>query len=106
MAFKADLKEAAHRHYGDAKLLQDSRRFSGAGYHYGLAAECAIKAKLSDCGVRDDDAAMWLHFPALIGTARQVAQGRAGGSLAAILNRPNLMSGWAIRMRYARNGMV
>ena len=50
MAFIPDLDAAANRHYEDACTLQSAKRFDNAGYHFGLAAECAIKKKLRDLG--------------------------------------------------------
>ncbi|NEX21951.1 hypothetical protein G3480_16835 [Thiorhodococcus mannitoliphagus] len=62
MAYDIHLEQSANRHYCDAKLLMDKQRFDTAGYHFGIAAECAIKHLMRNAGVRADDPAIWKHF--------------------------------------------
>ena len=43
---KEDFVEAALRHFEDAKRLARAKRFDNAGYHLGLATECALKSSI------------------------------------------------------------
>lgn len=106
MAYTIDMEEAAGRHYHDGcKLLKDNR-LDNAGYHFGLAAECAIKGLLQLMGVRDDEDVMRVHFPIMRGLALQVIGGRSATAIRSILERDNFLQRWDIRMRYATNGNV
>lgn len=109
MAYEPDLEQAANRHYEDARRLMEAKRFDNAGYHFGLAAECAIKNKLLALGVREDDPAIWEHLPGLksvAAAALQALAGRRSASLRALLDQANFMQWWEIKMRYARNGSI
>lgn len=106
MAYSTDMQEAAKRHFIDGRELEDQRRYDNAGYHYGLSAECAIKFALGEAGVRDDDAALWRHFPELSQWALLAITTRSAAKVRSILQRPNFMQGWQIKMRYASNGSV
>lgn len=48
--------QSAHRHYQDGRYLQDDRRQPNADHHFGVAAECAVKALLVGLGVQTDPA--------------------------------------------------
>lgn len=106
MAYLTDMNNAAERHYRDGcKLLVDNC-VDNAGYHFGLAAECAIKSVLQSAGVRDDDSAMWQHFPDLKPMALQSIHGRSAAPIRRLLERDNFMQRWAISMRYAETGSI
>lgn len=106
MAYAIDLEKSASRHYDDGCTLFDSKRFDNAGYHFGLAAECAIKQQLQNCGVSVGDAAMWEHFPEMRNLALQALSGRAAAPLMTLLGRDSFMQFWHVKMRYAPNGAI
>ncbi len=94
-----------------ADALGDSR-FHVAGYLYGLAAECAVKAMLLELGVRPlvDTARQkdphYRHFPELRTAAIDVASGRRSGTLSRVLAQPRFMEGWSTNIRYAAAGQI
>ncbi|EXJ13213.1 hypothetical protein [Imhoffiella purpurea] len=106
MAYDVHLEQSATRHYQDGKLLMDNRRLDAAGYHFGFAAECAIKHLMREAGVMTDDPAIWAHFPGLRVLALQSISGRMAGPLRTLLERENFMQLWDVRMRYAPNGSI
>lgn len=108
MAFQPDMKQAANRHYEDGCTLFDKGRFDNAGYHFGLAAECAIKHKLLECKVFTNDAAIWAHWPDLRNLACQAISGRQAAPVMVLLDRrsPQYMQSWEIGMRYSPYGAV
>ena len=70
MAFGIDMPAAARRHLYAAEILATEQRPDVAGYLYEIAAECAIKAMMSDAGIaiptdlsRDADHPYYAHFP-------------------------------------------
>ena len=79
-----------------------------AGYLYGIAAECALKAMLLEIGInplpasaRKDDP-FYRHFPELLTMVRDVLTGRKASQLHKIVQNGNLMRHWEIEMRYTR----
>ena len=106
MAYLIDMSDAAERHYRDGRKLLVDNCVDNAGYHFGLAAECAIKSILQNAGVRDDDSAMWQHFPDLKPTALQSIHGRSAAPVRQLLERDNFMQRWTISMRYAKTGSI
>lgn len=52
---KTDFHNAFHRHADDADLLLERKRRANADHHYGLAAECALKALLRQQGITSKD---------------------------------------------------
>lgn len=106
MAFTPDLEAAANRHYEDACMLQNDRRYDNAGYHFGLAAECAIKKKLRDFGTLMNDPAIWKHWPELRELASLALQGRKAAPTRQLVERASFMQRWDIAMRYSANGTI
>lgn len=106
MAYSTDMKAAARRHYNDGRGLEDQRRYDNAGYHYGFSAECAIKFALGAVGVRGDHEAIWLHFPDIVRQGLLAIETRRAANIRVLLQRPNFMQGWNIKMRYSSNGSV
>ena len=104
--FTKDLRTAANRHYMDACSLQSTKRFDNAGYHFGLAAECAIKQKLIDCGTFTNDPAIWKHWPELKGLAALALTGRQAAPARTLVERSSFMQRWDIVMRYSANGDI
>lgn len=106
MAYEPNMAVAANRHYEDGRGLVERKRFDNAGYHYGLAAECAIKGKLLDLGVPENDNAIWKHWPELKTLALLSISGRRAAALRALLSDGRFMQGWEVKMRYSDNGKV
>lgn len=107
MAYTTSMESAAHRHYNDAVLLQNNQRRDNAGYHFGLAAECAVKHVLvRDCGLRSHEAPWWQHFPDLRNDGLLHINSRQGAELRKLLEAPAYMQEWNITMRYAENGAI
>lgn len=106
MAYSTNMKKAAYRHYIDGKKLSDQKSFDNAGYHFGFSAECATKFRLLEAGVREDEDAIWVHFPRLRTLAIAAISKRADAELFRILNRANFMQEWDTRMRYSENGEI
>lgn len=106
MEYEKAMEQAAKRHFDDAAIMLEKKRYDNAGYHYGFAAECALKHSLREIGVRDDDDSIWKHFPRLKHLALLAVQSRRAGPLRQILESPQFMQGWQIDMRYSKNGSV
>lgn len=101
---------AARRNLIAADALPDTG-YHVAGYLYGLAAECAVKALMEELGIRPMAAdrrsdPYYQHFPILLSTSRDAASGRRSGTLSRILNQPDFMAGWNTDIRYAATGAV
>ena len=106
MAYATNMRAAGRRHYADGAKLFDDRRFDNAGYHFGFAAECAVKQRLLDCGVRHEDDAVWKHWPSLRTLGLLAIRSRSAADLRRILSAPSFMSEWDVSMRYAGNAAV
>lgn len=102
---------SARRHLEAADALVPTR-FDIAGYLYGLAAECAIKAMLVELGARPlsldqrRQDPFYQHFPGLLTSSKNKVSGRRGATLASILETPSFMAGWSIEMRYSASGEI
>jgi hypothetical protein len=91
MAYEEAADNAADRHFNDAVVLLDQKRFDNAGYHFGISAECAVKHLLvKRCGVSAGEPIIRkLHFPKLREAALQVVEGRKASHLiAGLLKHP------------------
>jgi hypothetical protein len=106
MSYEPDMSAAANRHYEDASHLLLSKRFSNAGYHFGLSAECAIKQKLLNIGVMQTDKSYWIHFPQLLQAAALAASSRSAGALNTLLGQKDFMTNWDVKMRYSTNNAI
>jgi hypothetical protein len=106
MVYPQSMTVAANRHYRDGLRLMESKCFDNAGYHFGLAGECAIKQKLLDCGCRTDEPAYWKHLPDLRMLACQSLSGRKAGPIRALLEQSSFLQHWDISMRYSIDGEV
>ena len=69
MAYSTNMPASARRHLIAADRLNAGARRDVAGYLYGIAAECAIKAMMIDAGYRPlidrRNDLFFLHFPEL-----------------------------------------
>ncbi len=108
MAYSVDLRNSAHRHMQAADaLFTDASHKAIAGYLYGIAAECAVKALLMqshmrplDTSERRDDP-LYAHFPQLRTMLRDAPQGRLGTTLRRLIEDDRFMHHWSTDMRYA-----
>lgn len=110
--YKIDLENAAERHYVASEHLYPEASHKGvAGYLYGIAAECAIKALMSHSGLRpleDKDRRVdpfYAHFPALKTLLRNRIQGRHSQTLLRFIDN-SFMQEWDVAMRYAKASSV
>src|ERR1700722_3580598 len=107
VTFAIDMPRAARRHLEAADQLSRTRRRDVAGYLYGLAAECAVKAMMRDAGIRmPTDLArrenpLYAHFPELQTLLRDALRGRRGTPLLSFIQSDAFMNNWDTRMRYS-----
>lgn len=94
---------AAQRHFEDAELLRREARLDGAGHHYGISGECAVKAVcVEEAGERPQ-----MHFSATAARDLRISAmpnltGRKGQRMLADL--PRLFQGWSVHDRYSASG--
>lgn len=110
MSRTPNMPVAARRNLAAADVLPETR-YHVAGYLYGLAAECAVKAMMEELGIRSKSTdrrsdPYYQHFPVLLSASRDAASGRRSGTLTRILNQPNFMTGWSTDIRYSATGDV
>lgn len=111
MAYSRNMRSAALRHYRDAEMLFQNKRFDTAGYHYGISAECALKSAMERVGLIPDDvevdgrSAYYVHFPELKRVPARHA-GRLSQKIATMLARANFLQEWQVRMRYSADNSV
>lgn len=103
MSYTPDLRAAAHRHFDAAEALAKGPCRRVAGYLYGIAAECAVKAMMLDArlvpkGGKEDP--FYAHFPELRTMLRDSLAGRRGGQLLAFISDDSFMNHWNTDMRY------
>lgn len=102
--FESNMTRAAHRNWAAAERLFNSAApdRTTAGYLYGIAAECAIKALFRDFPWTTDshDGPVYAHFPSLKAKLRDAISGRGAGQLARFTDQ-HYMEGWAIDIRYS-----
>lgn len=99
-----DTTKAAHRHWDAAEALPDTNR-GVAGYLYGLAAECAVKAIMEQEGLRPsmrriDGDPFYSHFPKLQDALLDLIEGRGQARLMRFTQQ-SYMREWDIKMRYS-----
>ena len=102
--FTPDMTKAAHRNWAAAENLMNavaSDRMT-AGYLYGIAAECAIKALFREIPWTIDsrDGPVYAHFPQLKTKLRDALSGRGAAQLTRFTDQ-HFMEGWAIDIRYS-----
>jgi|1_EtaG_2_1085319.scaffolds.fasta_scaffold25330_2 hypothetical protein len=102
--FTADMTKAAHRNWAAAERLRsvEAPDRTTAGYLYGIAAECAIKALYRGISWTTDsrDGPVYAHFPQLKAKLRDAISGRGAAQLARFTDQ-HYMEGWAIDIRYS-----
>lgn len=106
MAFTVDLPASARRHLEAGNVLLDHKR-DVAGYLFGIAAECAIKAMMLDANVRPRgpelrrDDPFYAHFPELRTMLRDMQLGRNAKPLMDYIEDNSFMNHWSTDMRYS-----
>ncbi|WP_148273525.1 hypothetical protein [Stigmatella aurantiaca] len=106
MAFTPNLPAAARRHLEAAEELVTGTRQDVAGYLYGIAAECAVKAMMENIPLVRRDEAFYAHFPELRTILRDALQGRVARPLSALINDDRFLNNWHVRMRYADSRQI
>ena len=108
MAYEPNLPAAARRHQAAAKSLDlpmPEGRPDVAGYLYGIACECALKALMARAGLKStgkrSEDPFFLHFPAIKTALRDSLTGRSKSALLRYALDQSLMQGWDVAMRYA-----
>lgn len=102
--FTPDMVKAAHRNWAAAERLMkgEAPDRTTAGYLYGIAAECAIKALFRSIPWTTDnkDGPVYAHFPGLKSKLRDAISGRGAAQLMRFTDQ-HYMEGWAIDVRYS-----
>lgn len=106
MAYTPDLASSARRHLRAAQELVDGKkRIDVAGYLFGIAAECAIKAMMIESGMRPGDSRrddpFYAHFPQLRTMLRDSLSGRKASQISRFVFDDKFMSAWDTDMRYS-----
>lgn len=107
MAYEADMPRAARRHLLAADDLLKTSRQDVAGYLYGIAAECAVKAMMQSAGISSTSTEdskknpYYVHFPELRAMLRDKISGRSGAVLNRFIQDDAFMNNWSIKMRYS-----
>ena len=112
MAFTPDMPTASRRHCAAADTLETTHRRDVAGYLYGIAAECAVKAMMQEAGIeqlppglkREDP--YFAHFPHRETMLRDKLEGRKGAVLRRFIENESFFSQWEIQMRYCRKDEI
>jgi hypothetical protein len=110
MAYTNNMPAAARRHLLAADLLAGGHRRDVAGYLYGIAAECAVKAMMLDAGLRPGpnrrEDPFYMHFPFLQTALLDRIQGRMATPLSTFLKNGAFLSNWSTDMRYSKGDEV
>lgn len=105
LAFMIDMATAARRNLDAAIRLETDRKDMVAGYLFGIAAECAIKAMMAHLYLpiprdRTEDP-RYAHFPELLVLLRDQMSGRQSAVLNRYIQDQRFLQGWSIRIRYS-----
>ena len=110
MIYNIDLIASANRHYRDGETLLAAKSAQHAGYHFGFAAECAIKSVLFRHNLPRREAhradPYWAHFPQLRTLLIRDGQGRLQQKLYSVIAHGSFMQNWDTDMRYASDRSV
>ena len=91
-----DYRSAALRHYTDAEMLAEQKRYDNAGHLLGFAGECAIKsAIMAYSGTQPEHE----HFPKLVDVARKKFNNMRDSCMRLALSN-DVFSGWRVEQRY------
>lgn len=102
--FTPNMTKAAYRNWAAAERIRNAAApdRTTAGYLYGIAAECAVKALFREIPWTTDsrDGPVFAHFPQLKIKLRDAISGRGAAQLARFTDR-HYLEGWAIDIRYS-----
>ena len=105
MPHTPNLRASARRHMEAGDRLNGGDRRDVAGYLFGIAAECAIKAMIAEAGWRPlaqhktlGDP-FYMHFPELKTWMSDHIGNRISSPLKSFV-QPSFMHNWTTRMRY------
>ena len=110
MAYNIDLTASAKRHFRDGETLLVAKSAQHAGYHFGFAAECALKSVLYRHNLprhaerRADP--YWAHFPELRTLLIRDGRGRLQQKLYDVVAHGSFMQLWDTDIRYASDRSV
>lgn len=110
-SYETNYAKAARRHWSAAEALPDTCR-SVAGYLYGVAAECAVKAvmrgvaKLQELPEDRRADPYYAHYPHLAPLLRERISGRIAAAELAAFARDSFLQGWDTDMRYSDGSAV
>ena len=106
-SFNTNMRASARRHQEAAETLHEGARQDVAGYLYGLAAECGIKALMLDLGMRPtqnprtSDDPFYAHFTRLKTILSYDVHARQHSDLRKFIEDKHFMEYWDIAMRYS-----
>ncbi|MBT9556225.1 MAG: hypothetical protein IV100_09360 [Myxococcales bacterium] len=105
-SYPVAMRDAAFRHHRCADRLMQADEFDEAGYLFGLAAECAIKAmsEVLSCLRRSD--LQYAHFPELRNHVLDYAEGRRATELSRLMANGRCLAGWHVSIRCSRKKAV
>jgi hypothetical protein len=110
MDYEIDLAASAKRHFADGDSLLRAKSSQHAGYHFGFAAECALKSVLFTHNVprRSDRRSdpFWAHFPELRTLLVRDGKGRLPRRLYDVISHGAFLQFWDTDIRYAANHSV
>ena len=99
------MASAARRNLEAAITLETANRRVVAGYLFGIAAECAIKAMIGELQLPDPreraEDPRYAHFPELRVLLKDQMSGRRSGQLLKYIQNENFFQGWSITIRYS-----
>jgi hypothetical protein len=112
--YPPDMAAAARRHLEAANVLNTHQgRPDVAGYLFGIAAECAVKAMMLEANLwplpnpdNRNGSPYYMHFPELRTALRDSLQGRSGTPLVKFINSDAFLSNWSTNMRYAKSESI
>lgn len=95
-----DYRDAAHRHFEDAKLLhqQNPPRLPNASHLYGVAGECAIKAMMG--GTKGTSKVRRVHLPDILEEFLNHNICRNASLAKRVKNCASGFSAWQVNERY------
>jgi hypothetical protein len=105
VVFTINMATAAMRNLDAALKLEAEHKELVAGYLFGIAAECAVKAMLVDLRLpaqkEKKNDPNFAHFPELRTMLRDQMSGRRSGPLTKIVQDDRFLQGWSIKIRYS-----
>lgn len=101
MSSPVEMEDAARRNLAAAATLAETGRPDVAGYLYGIAAECAVKAMARGIPAARSKEIQFAHFPELRTLLLDVLQGRSAQPLLRVVEPAGFMNEWHVSMRYA-----